>query len=323
LLSLRGLDVRFGRGPAAVRAVEGLDLDVAAGEVLGIVGESGSGKSVAMLAAMGLIDPPGQVDAAAMRFDGIDLLTISPRERRRRVSPRIAMVFQDPVASLDPCWTVGAQLTEVLGLRAPASRAVLRTRAVELLRSVEIPDPQARLDSYPHQMSGGMCQRVMIAMALAGDPELLIADEPTTALDVTIQAQIVDLLRRLQRERGLAMVLISHDLALVAGVADRVMVMYAGQAMESGRARALFDAPQHPYTRALMTALPHSNRGRTRLTALPGTVPGRLDRPSGCLLAPRCPQASAACSETRPTLRDAGGGALVACHHAISGPDIR
>jgi len=320
LLAIRGLHVRFGGGARPLHAVEGLDLDVRRGEVLGIVGESGSGKSVSMLAAMGLVDPPGRVEAARLEFDGLDLRTLSPRERRRRVGRRVSMIFQDPVASLDPCWTVGDQLLEVLAAQRPQPRAALRERALALMRAVEIPDPEARLRAWPHQLSGGLCQRVMIAMALAGEPELLIADEPTTALDVTIQAQVVELLCRLRRERGMAMVLISHDLALVSGIADRVVVMYAGQAMEQGTPSQLFDAPRHPYTRALMAALPQAHRGRTRLSALPGTVPGRYDRPSGCLLAPRCAQAEAACAAARPTLRTLADGGAVACRLVADGP---
>jgi dipeptide transport system ATP-binding protein len=316
LLSVRGLRVRFGRADDPLVAVDGLDLEVGRGEVLGVVGESGSGKSVAMLAAMGLVDPPGRVEADVLSFDGIDLRRLSPRERRSRIGRRISMIFQDPVASLDPCWTVGDQLVEVLAAQRPGSRSALRARALELMRAVEIPDPETRLAAWPHQLSGGMCQRVMIALALAGEPQLLIADEPTTALDVTVQAQIVDLLRRLQRERRMSMVLISHDLALVAGVADRVTVMYAGQAMESGPPSRLFESPVHPYTRALLQALPEANRGSRRLAALPGVVPGRADRPGGCLLAPRCPRAEAACSGERPVLRPLGDGTSVACRLA-------
>jgi dipeptide transport system ATP-binding protein len=313
LLTVRGLSVRFGRGPRALHAVEDLSLTVRRGEVLGVVGESGSGKSVTMMAAMGLVDPPGTVAAAELAFDGVDLLGLSARERRRRVGRRMSMIFQDPVASLDPCWTIGAQLDEVLAAQHGGSAAQRRARAVALLRAVEIPDPEARLDAWPHQLSGGMCQRVMIALALAGEPELLIADEPTTALDVTIQAQVVALLKRLQRERGMGMVLISHDLALVAGIADRVVVMYAGQAMETGTPDELFGRPRHPYTRALLAALPEAARGRSRLEALPGVVPGRDDRPAGCLFAPRCPQAGPACAAARPVLRTLAGGRSVAC----------
>jgi dipeptide transport system ATP-binding protein len=320
LLDVRGLQVSFGGEPPAI-AVDGLDLQVARGAVLGLVGESGCGKSVSMMALMGLVDPPGRVEAQRIAFDGLDLRAMRARERRDVIGRRIAMIFQDPVASLDPCYTVGAQLLEAIGAHSREPRARRRERAVELLRAVEIPDPHARLGAYPHQLSGGMCQRVMIAMALACEPELLIADEPTTALDVTIQAQIVDMLRRLQRERGLALVLISHDLALVAGVADRVVVMYAGQAMETGRPPAIFERPRHPYTAALMRALPEANRGERRLSALAGVVPGRFDRPAGCLLAPRCPQALERCTTSHPTLRAVGRDASVACHLADTDAD--
>jgi dipeptide transport system ATP-binding protein len=313
LLSVRALSVAFDGGVTPMVAVDGLDLDVGRGEVLGIVGESGSGKSVAMLAVMGLLEPTATVSAQGLAFDGIDLRTLSPRDRRRRVGTRVSMIFQDPVASLDPCWTVGEQLLETLAVHRPEPRAVLHERAIGLMRAVEIPDPEARMRAWPHQLSGGMCQRVMIALALAGDPELLIADEPTTALDVTIQAQIVDLLRRLQRERGMSLVLISHDLALVGGIADRVVVMYAGQAMECGPPESLFEDPRHPYTRALLRSLPEANRGRTRLAALSGTVPHPSRRPAGCVFAPRCDRAGPACTRERPELATLADGTRVAC----------
>ena len=316
LLSVRGLRVSFGRGDDAVIAVDGVDLDVHRAEVVAIVGESGSGKSVSMLAALGLIDPPGYTECERMDFDGIDLHRLSPAARRQRVGRRVSMIFQDPVASLDPCWSIGAQLIEVLAAQHGGPRPALRERAIDLLRQVDIPDPQARLSAWPHQVSGGMCQRVMIAMALAGEPELLIADEPTTALDVTLQAQVMALLRRLQRERGMAMVFVSHDLALVSGVADRVHVMYAGRVMESGSPDAVFGAPSHPYTRALIDALPQANRGRRRLNALPGTVTVLSRQHRGCSLAPRCPQASAQCRQEQPMPRVARSGAIVSCHHA-------
>ena len=312
LLRVRGLQVGFGRGQAP--AVEGLDLDVGRGEVLGLVGESGSGKSVSMLAIMGLLDANGHMRADELRLDGQDLQALPLAERHRLLGRRVGMIFQDPQASLNPCHRIGAQLTETLALDGRRTRAGLRAAAIDLLRLVEIPDPEARLDAYPHQLSGGMCQRVMIALALARDPVLLIADEPTTALDVTIQAQIVAVLRRLQRERRLTLLLISHDLALVSSVADRVVVLYAGQAVETGPPQALFHAPQHPYTRALIQALPESARGRRRLMALPGVVPGLQDRPAGCLLAPRCPHAQPVCMQSRPMLRAAPGGGAVACH---------
>jgi dipeptide transport system ATP-binding protein len=298
LLEIRNLRVNFG----AFTAVDGVDVDVGEGELLGIVGESGSGKSVSMMAVMGLIDAPGVVQADALRFDGHDLLTMNAAARRRIVGKDIAMVFQDALNSLNPSHTVGDQVREVLRVHLGLRGAALEARVLELFERVEIPAPKTRLNAYPHQMSGGMNQRVMIAMALACEPRLLIADEPTTALDVTIQAQVMDLLARLQSEQGLALVLITHDLAVVAEMARRVAVMYAGQVVEEGVVDQLFDTPRHPYTEALLAALPEHNRGAARLAALPGVVPGRFDRPAGCLLAPRCSRVQARCVGERPPL---------------------
>jgi dipeptide transport system ATP-binding protein len=302
MLEVRNLCVQFGSGKAALKAVDGLDLSLAAGEVVGLVGESGSGKSVASLALMGLVDPPGRVSAERLHFDGHDLLTMRASTRRKLLGRDIAMVFQDPASSLNPCFTIGAQLMETLAAHAGGARHALRIRALELLRQVEIPDAEQRLNAYPHQISGGMSQRVMIAMAIACNPRLLIADEPTTALDVTVQAQVLQLLLRLQHERGMALLLITHDLAVVAETAQRVIVMYAGQVMETGEAGALFNAPRHPYTQALLDALPERNRGAKRLASLPGVVPGRYDRPAGCLLAPRCRFATPRCHKEHPAL---------------------
>jgi dipeptide transport system ATP-binding protein len=305
LLRIEDLHVRFG----GLAAVDGVSLQLNAGELLAVVGESGSGKSVTMLALMGLIDAPGQVRARALSFDGHELLTMKPAQRRRIIGKDIAMVFQDALNSLNPSMTVGDQLREVLRLHLGLRGAALQARVLELFERVEIPDAARRLDAYPHQLSGGMNQRVMIAMAMACEPRLLIADEPTTALDVTIQAQVMALLARLQREQGMALVLITHDLAVVAemaraatrtGRAHQVAVMYAGQVVETGTADALFQHPRHPYTAALLAALPEHNRGAGRLAALPGIVPGRYDRPAGCLLAPRCPQAQARCGTEQP-----------------------
>jgi dipeptide transport system ATP-binding protein len=300
LLEARNLRVRFGGVPA----VDGVDLHVNAGEVLGIVGESGSGKSVAMLGLLGLVDASGVVSADAVAFDGRDLLNMPAAERRRVLGREIAIVFQDAQASLDPAYTVGHQLGEVLATHAGLTGDAQRARALELLEQVEIPDAKNRLAAYPHQLSGGMNQRVTIAMALAANPRLLIADEPTTALDVTVQAQIMELLARLQAERQMALVLITHDLALVAQQAQRMVVMYAGQAVESAPVERLFARPRHPYTAALLDALPERNRGARRLDALPGVVPGRFDRPSGCLFAPRCEGAQARCRAERPPMAE-------------------
>ena len=306
LVEIEDLRVDFGTHARPVAAVEGVSLSVEPGEVVGLVGESGSGKSVTALALMGLVDFPGRVRATRMAFAGRDLLTAAPSQRRALAGRDIAMIFQDPLASLDPCYTVGFQLDEALALHgSPAERTdvtVRRARALELLREVEIADPAQRVRAYPHQLSGGMAQRVMIAMAIAGRPRLLIADEPTTALDVTVQAQVLALLMRLRREHEMAVLLITHDLAVVAETADRVVVMYAGQVMETGAVPAIFDAPRHPYTRALLDALPEHNFDRTRLRTIPGVVPSAFDRPTGCLLAPRCERATAHCVEVRPAL---------------------
>lgn len=303
LLDIQDLRVRFG-GPGGFTAVDGLSLQVAPGEVLGLVGESGSGKSVAMLALMGLVDAPGQVSADILRFDGHELLALKPAQRRRLVGKDIAMVFQDALNSLNPSHRVGDQVREVLRLHLGLRGAALEARVLQLFEQVEIPAARTRLDAYPHELSGGMNQRVMIAMAMACEPRLLIADEPTTALDVTIQAQVMDLLLRLQRERGMALVLITHDLAVVSEMARRVAVMYAGQVVETGEVDRVLEHPRHPYTAALLAALPEHNRGARRLHALPGIVPGRHDRPAGCLLAPRCAQARARCQGERPALAD-------------------
>jgi dipeptide transport system ATP-binding protein len=300
LLSIKNLRVRFGNFPA----VDGVDLTLDKGELLGIVGESGSGKSVGMLAVMGLIDKPGVVTADAMEFAGQDLLKLSARERRALIGRDVAMVFQDALTSLNPSYTVGAQIAEVLKAHLGMKGRAARDRVIELLELVEIPDAASRASAYPHQLSGGMNQRVMIAMAIACGPKLLIADEPTTALDVTIQAQIMALLLKLQREQGMGLIMITHDLAIVAEMAQRVAVMYAGQIVETGPVPGLFDTPRHPYTNALLAAIPEHNRGARRLSALPGIVPGALDRPAGCLLAPRCGRAQPRCQAERPDLRD-------------------
>ncbi|MHB8668513.1 MAG: ABC transporter ATP-binding protein, partial [Burkholderiales bacterium] len=270
LLEIENLSVEFGTEQAPFTAVDGVDLDIDEGEVVGIVGESGSGKSVASLAVMGLIDYPGRIKATRMRFDGRDLLGMSDSARRGLLGKDIAMIFQDPMSSLNPCFSVAYQLIETLRVHQGGAKSALRERALALLRQVEIPDPERRLDAYPHQLSGGMSQRVMVAMAIACNPRLLIADEPTTALDVTVQAQMLALLLQLQRERGMALMLITHDLGVIAQTAQRVVVMYAGQVVETGRVPDIFDAPRHPYTQALLAALPENNIGRERLQTIAG-----------------------------------------------------
>ena len=315
LLEVQNLSVKFG----AFKAVDGVSLSLDAGEVLGIVGESGSGKSVTALALMGLIDEPGRVDATRLSFDGRDLLAMRENERRQMLGRDIAMIFQDPMASLNPCFTVAFQLMETLRIHEGGNRRELRARALQLLRDVEIPDAESRLDAYPQQLSGGMSQRVMVAMAIACNPRLLIADEPTTALDVTIQAQMLALLLKLQRERGMALVLITHDLGVVAEVAQRVAVMYAGQVVETARVPQLFDAPRHPYTEALLSALPEHNTGKRRLRSMGGVVPGAFDRPAGCLLSPRCPHVQARCRVEAPALQG-DHGAQARCFFPLAAP---
>jgi dipeptide transport system ATP-binding protein len=315
LLDIKDLSVTFPTPAGPFAAVDGVSLSVEEGDVLGIVGESGSGKSVTMLAVMGLVPFPGQVRAKRLAFAGRDLLALSPRERRRFTGKDVAMIFQEPTTSLNPCFTVGFQIEETLRWHERLSRRAARDRAVELLDRVGIPAPASRLSAYPHQLSGGMNQRVMIAMAIACNPRLLIADEPTTALDVTIQAQILDLLLTLQRERGMALVLITHNIGVVAETARRVAVMYAGQIMEEQAADSLFGAPQHPYTAALLAALPERAQGE-RLATIPGVVPGPYDRPDGCLFAPRCAYATTFSRAIRPELREWRGG-QIRCHYPL------
>lgn len=298
LLEIEGLTVDFD----GFAAVDQVALRIDAGEVLGIVGESGSGKSVTMLALMGLIDAPGKVSASRLAFDGKELLALSARERRRIIGKDIAMVFQDATSSLNPSYTVGYQIAEMLRQHQGLRGRALQKRVLELLEQVEMPDARRRVKAYPHQLSGGMNQRVMIAMAIACAPKLLIADEPTTALDVTIQAQVMSLLRNLQQEHGMALILISHDLAVVSEVAERVAVMYAGEIIEENRSPRIFTDPHHPYTEALLAAIPEHNRGASRLFALPGLVPGRDDRPPGCVFEPRCRYRVPACNAARPAL---------------------
>jgi len=311
LLDIRGLTVSFATRHGVFTAVDRIDIVVERDEVLAIVGESGSGKSVAMLAIMGLLPWTARVSAEQMRFDGHDLAGLTPRQRRALVGRDIAMVFQEPMSSLNPCFTVGYQIGEALAAHLPLDRAARKRQVIELLEQVGIPDPQRRTAAFPHQLSGGMCQRVMIAMALACKPRLLIADEPTTALDVTIQAQILDLLLSLKRDSGMALVLITHDLGVVAETADRVIVQYAGRQVESASAAALFKDPHHPYTAALLAALPERAQGR-RLAAIGGMVPGLFDKPPGCVFAPRCPHVIPLCATPPPAADGALGRAL--CH---------
>ncbi|MEY4091197.1 MAG: hypothetical protein RLZZ496_379, partial [Pseudomonadota bacterium] len=280
LLDIRNLSVSFATRNGAFKAVDGIDLAVESNDVLAIVGESGSGKSVAMLAVMGLLPWTASVTADRMEFNGLDLLTISDEARRKIVRRDIAMIFQEPMTSLNPCFTVGFQIGETLKTHFGLDKKAQKKRSIELLEQVGITDPEKRLSAFPHQLSGGMSQRVMIAMALASEPKLLIADEPTTALDVTIQAQILDLLVRLRRETGMGLVLITHDMGVVAETAERVVVQYAGQQVEKQDTRGLFRDPHHPYTAALLAALPERATGRV-LPSIPGVVPGQFDQLNG------------------------------------------
>ena len=302
LLRIRNLSVDFTTASGKFRAVDCVDLEVNNGEILAIVGESGSGKSVSMLALMGLLPWTATVTADELTFDGQDLLTIAPRARRKIIGNEMAMIFQEPMSSLNPCFTVGWQIREALRVQLGMGRRERQNRAIELFEEVGIPDPEKRLSAYPHQMSGGMNQRVMIAMAIACKPKLLIADEPTTALDVTIQAQILDLLASLRDETDMGLVLITHDMGVVAETAERVSVQYAGQKIEEQPVVPLFETPHHPYTSALLDALPERATER-RLPTIPGVVPGQFDRPVGCLFSPRCQISNAKCkSESPPAL---------------------
>jgi dipeptide transport system ATP-binding protein len=319
LLEIRNLSVEFGEEGHALRAVDSVDLTVEEGEVLGVVGESGSGKSVSMLAVMGLIGYPGRVRADRLAFAGADLLTMGSAERRRIAGKDIAMIFQEPMSSLNPCFTVGFQIMETLQVHEGGTHRQRRVRTIELLDQVGIPAAESRLGAFPHQLSGGMNQRVMIAMAIACNPRLLIADEPTTALDVTIQKQILELLLTLQRERGMALVLITHNMGVVASTSHRVAVMYAGQLVEQQPRDELFTAPRHPYTAALLEALPERGLGRRRLPTIPGVVPGLYDRPSGCLFHPRCAYAQERCAREAPAVARSNG-VRVRCHFPLAAP---
>lgn len=317
LLEIRNLSVDFASASGSFRAVDGVDVTVDAGDVLAIVGESGSGKSVSMLAMMGLLPWTATVTADEMTFDGIELRTISAKKRRDIIGKDMAMIFQEPMSSLNPCFTVGFQIKEALRLHLGLNRADRHARAIELFEQVGIPDPEKRLSTFPHQLSGGMNQRVMIAMAISCKPKLLIADEPTTALDVTIQAQIIDLLRELQQDTGMGLIYITHDMGVVAETAERVSVKYAGQKVEEQEVNALFTTPHHPYTSALLSALPERAVSK-HLPTIPGVVPGQFDRPAGCLFSPRCSFADDRCRTEKPSQSSKKLG-LARCHHPLNG----
>lgn len=316
LLEIQNLCVDFKTTNGLFRAVDDVSMTVKAGDIMAVVGESGSGKSVSMLALMGLLPWTASVSAKRLMFDGQDLTKMSVRARRKIIGNDMAMIFQEPMSSLNPCFTVGFQITEMLRAHVKASRAEHHDRAIELLRLVGLPEAEKRLSAFPHQLSGGMNQRVMIAMAIACNPKLLIADEPTTALDVTIQAQILELLISLQQEHNMALILITHDMGVVAETAERVMVQYAGQKVEEQSVLELFEAPRHPYTAALLSALPERATGRI-LPSIPGVVPGQFDRPKGCLFSPRCSYADDQCHTQQPIRADAKNGYAL-CHYPLA-----
>ena len=315
VLSVQNLRTYFHTDAGTARSVDGVSFDVAAGETLGVVGESGCGKSVTALSVLRLVRPPGRIEPGSrIVFDGRDLLALPERELRAVRGNRVAMIFQEPMTALNPVFTVGDQIAEVPRVHTRVSRKQAWARAVEMLEAVGIPDPARRAREYPHQLSGGMRQRVMIAMALVMNPAVVIADEPTTALDVTIQAQVLELLADMQRRLGTALVLITHDLGVVAEVARRVVVMYAGEVVEEAAVDALFAAPQHPYTEGLLAAVPRWGEQRDTLATIPGTVPPATAWPAGCRFRERCPYAWERCEREHPPLYDAGAGHTARCH---------
>src|SRR6266849_2770042 len=347
LLEIENLIIAFPSPAATGRAVDGVSITVAEGQSLGVVGESGSGKSLTMLAVMGLVPYPGQLTVDRLAFKDRDLTRLSGRERRRLAGKSMAMIFQDPMTSLNPCFTVGFQLVETLRIHEKMDRKAARRRAIALLEQVGIPAAESRMGAFPHQLSGGMNQRAMIAMAIACQPDLLIADEPTTALDVTVQAQILELLRSLQRDHGMALILVSHNMDVVAETARRVVVMYAGQIVEERDTAGLFGAPQHPYTAALLAARPppypplplplpppypppqagerqgggagEGREGAGRLATIPGVPPGLNDRPRGCLFGPRCAYATLRSCAVQPEIRPWMDG-RIRCHYPLGDP---
>ncbi len=315
LLSVEGLRIAFDTEGGTVRAVDGVDFHVGQDEVLGLVGESGSGKTMASMALLRLVPHPGRITAGRIRFEGADLLALPPREMQRLRGRRIAMVFQNPAHSLNPLLSVGAQLAEIAAHHDGLNRGAAQDRVESLLRLVGLPDPAARMRQYPHQMSGGMKQRVCIARALLCNPALVLADEPTTALDVTIQAQILDLLAGLKQRLHTSILLVTHDMGVVARLADRICVMYAGRIAETADSRTIFRAPRHPYTRALLDSVPRADRPMPpgQLAMIPGRLPDPRNPPSGCRFHPRCPEAVADCAVLTPLPTEVAPGHVVAC----------
>ena len=321
LLNVEKLETCFFSDDGIARAVDGVSFVLSKGETLGLVGESGCGKSVTSLSLMRLIpEPPGRIVAGKITFKGRDLLKLSEREMRKVRGNDIAMIFQEPMTSLNPVFTCGTQVDEAVMLHQGLGPEAARERTVEMLHRVGMPDPVQRAEAYPHQLSGGMRQRVMIAMALSCNPDLLIADEPTTALDVTIQAQILELLEALKEELGMAVLMITHDLGVIAEVADRVAVMYAGKIVEMGSVKEIFSEPSHPYTQGLLKSIPRLSQAQDRLMVIPGSVPDATAFSDGCRFSPRCPRAEAVCTESEPALLDVAGGHSVACWMADGYP---
>ncbi len=316
LLELRGLRVDFATDDGVVHAVDGIDLALGRGRTLGLVGESGCGKSVTSLAIMGLLPPENSKVGGQVVFEGRDLLTLDAHLIRDLRGARLAMIFQEPMTSLNPSYTIGDQIIEAIQRHQDLDKAAARARAIEVLKLVRIPSPEKRIDDYPHKLSGGMRQRAMIAMALACGPQLLIADEPTTALDVTIQAQILDLMRGLRRDTGTAIILITHDLGVVAEMADDVAVMYAGQIVERAAVRDLFARPEHPYTVGLLGSIPRLDEKRERLPSIEGRVPDMTRPPPGCRFAARCPFVEPECIAAPPALMEVAPGHLSRCRRA-------
>ena len=321
LLQVEKLKTYFYIHGGVAQAVDGVSFTLQKGETLGLVGESGCGKSVTSLSMMRLVpQPPGKIVSGAIRFEGRDLLSLSEHDMRDVRGNDIAMIFQEPMTSLNPVFTCGSQIDEAVVRHQGLGRAAVREKTVDMLQKVGIPDPARRANEYPHHLSGGMRQRVMIAMALSCTPDILIADEPTTALDVTIQAQILELLTQLQQDFGMAVLMITHDLGIIAEVADRVAVMYAGKIVETGRVEEIFTDPRHPYTRGLLASVPKLNEQKERLSVIPGTVPDAVHFPQACRFSPRCPDAEAICREQQPALLQIDGGHAVACWMAQGYP---
>lgn len=318
VLDVKDLQVHFFTDAGVVKAVDGVDFSLDAGEVLGLVGESGSGKTVTGFSILRLVDPPGRLVGGQILFRGQDLAQMSPGEMRSLRGNRIAMIFQDPMMTLNPVLRIDTQMIEAVRAHEKVSANAARARAIEALARVGIPSPEERLAAYPHQFSGGMRQRVAIAIALLNGPDLIVADEPTTALDVTIQSQILAEVQELARDTGTALIWITHDLAVVAGLADKVAVMYAGRIVETGATDTVLKAPLHPYTDGLLGSIPGHGRRGERLTQIPGMAPSMTNLPQGCAFAPRCPHAAGPCLETRPPLTEPGPGRSLRCYHPLT-----